>query len=101
MNSIVAGSNWKPKVDNDIPILLTTEEEPTALLRLTLAKGFESVIWEFLQNLLKARNFPTIWIEWIYRLLHTSYSRVVVNGETLGYFKHRMGLSQDVFQQMV
>lgn len=40
MNSIVAGSNWKPKVDNEIPILLTTEEEPTAFVKIDFGQRF-------------------------------------------------------------
>lgn len=63
---------------------------------------------------LKVRGFPERWITWIQRLLSTSKSRILVNGEETRYIQHKRGLRQgdpispmlfiianDVFQKLV
>lgn len=43
---------------------------------------------------LKTRGFPDKWPSWIMHLLHTSSSRVLVNGEGSKFFTHKRGLRQ-------
>lgn len=55
----------------------------TFVLKLDFAKAFDTVNWEGLQNVLRARGFQQRWIQWMLKLLGTSKSAVLVNG-TLG-----------------
>lgn len=59
---------------------------PTVFIKLDFAKAFDSVNWTFLLNVLKARDFPRDWIDWIEDILYSSYSRVVINGEESEFF---------------
>lgn len=42
----------------------------------------------------QARGFPTRYISWIFHLLTTASSQIVVNGDTSRPFQHRRGLRQ-------
>jgi hypothetical protein len=52
----------------------------TFVLKLDFAKAFDTVNWEGLQNVLRARGFQQRWIQWMLKLLGTSKSAVLVNG---------------------
>lgn len=54
---------------------------PMIALKLYFQKAFDSVSWDCLSQVLEARGFPQIWIQWITKLLSTGRSRVLVNGE--------------------
>lgn len=77
-------------------------------------KAFDTVQWDFLQRVMKARQFPDRWMRWLQHIWDTSSSRVCINGETSEPFLHRRGLRQgdplspmlfdiavDVFQRMI
>jgi hypothetical protein len=53
---------------------------PIILLKIDIAKAFDSVSWEFLIQLLTFIDFLARWTEWIAILLSTATTRVVVNG---------------------
>ena len=50
-------------------------------LKLDFRKAFDSVSWDCLTQVLEARGFPPLWIQWIHALLSTGRSRVLINGE--------------------
>jgi hypothetical protein len=67
---------------------------PTLLLKLDLAKAFDTVSWEYIIDMLEARGFPLRWRNWIALLFRTASSRVLVNGVPGRYIHHRRGLRQ-------
>lgn len=69
-------------------------KKPTLLLKLDIAKAFDSVSWTYLLDMLEARGFGPRWREWIAMLLHTSRSQVLINGQLSDYIQHRRGLRQ-------
>jgi hypothetical protein len=53
---------------------------PTILLKLDMAKAFDSVSWPFLIQILRHRGFNPRWIARIIALISTTNTRVLVNG---------------------
>ncbi|XP_039145636.1 uncharacterized protein LOC120282866 [Dioscorea cayenensis subsp. rotundata] len=64
------------------------------VLKVDFAKAFDSVDWEFLLELLKARGFGTKWIGWICNLLSMSKASILINGSPRGYVRYQRGLRQ-------
>uniref|UniRef100_A0A8R7PF27 Reverse transcriptase domain-containing protein n=1 Tax=Triticum urartu TaxID=4572 RepID=A0A8R7PF27_TRIUA len=73
---------------------LHKNKRPSILLKLDIAKAFDSISWTYLIDMLEARGFGPRWREWIAMLLHTSASRVLINGQQTDDILHRKGLRQ-------
>jgi hypothetical protein len=50
------------------------------LVKLDIAKAFDSVSWVYLLDMLRARGFSQRWCDWIALILSTASSRVLLNG---------------------
>jgi hypothetical protein len=59
------------------------------LLKLDLAKAFDSVSWQYLLYMLKARGFGDRWREWIAMILASSSSQILINGAASDFVIHR------------
>uniref|UniRef100_A0A453EAZ0 Uncharacterized protein n=1 Tax=Aegilops tauschii subsp. strangulata TaxID=200361 RepID=A0A453EAZ0_AEGTS len=59
---------------------LHRKNKPSLLLKLDIARAFDSVSWEYLLELLHRLGFSTRWRDWIAPLLSTSSSRCSLNG---------------------
>jgi hypothetical protein len=53
---------------------------PTVLLKIDLAKAFDSVAWPFLLVVVEHAGFPQRWQNWLSAMLRTASTRVLVNG---------------------
>ena len=53
---------------------------PTLVLKLDFAKAFDTVHWDGLQAVLRARGFSDRWRGWVQELLRTSKTAVLLNG---------------------
>jgi hypothetical protein len=67
---------------------------PTLMLKLDFAKAFDTVNWEGLFAILKARGFEEVWIDWIRMILSSSKSVVLVNGCPGPWINCKRGLRQ-------
>uniref|UniRef100_A0A8R7NZQ8 Reverse transcriptase domain-containing protein n=1 Tax=Triticum urartu TaxID=4572 RepID=A0A8R7NZQ8_TRIUA len=74
--------------------LFHKSRKPAFLLKLDLAKAFDSISWAYLLDMLEARGFGQRWREWIAMLLRTSASRVMINGQQSEVIHHMCGLRQ-------
>jgi hypothetical protein len=75
-------------------ILRNNLKIPSIVLKVDFRKAFDTISWEFLMDLLKAKGFPEKWITWIHNLLISSSSTVKVNGHLGPTFFHQRGLRQ-------
>ena len=67
---------------------------PTLVLKLDFAKAFDTVIWESLDTILKARGFHDRWCAWMRDILSSSKSAVLVNGCPGPWITCKWGLRQ-------
>jgi len=54
--------------------------KPTLFLKLDIAKAFDTVRWDYLQEVLEQLGFGQRWRKWVTTLLATSTSTVLLNG---------------------
>lgn len=73
---------------------LHRKKQPALLLKLDIAKAFDSVSWEYLLEVLQQLGFPARWRDWVSLLLCTASSAVMLNGTVGKYFTHQRGLRQ-------
>ena len=69
---------------------------PTLLLKLDIAKAFDTVRWDFLLEVLERMGFGCRWRAWVTILLASASSTLFLNGPRGRWFKHRTGLRQGV-----
>lgn len=67
---------------------------PSMLLKINLAKAFDSVAWPFLLEVLERIGFPLRWRNWISAILSSASTRVLVNGRQGRRICHARGLRQ-------
>ena len=65
-----------------------------ALLKLDIAKAFDTVRWDFLLEVLDRMGFGHRWRAWITTLLASASSTVLLNGTRGRWFSHNTGLRQ-------
>ena len=66
----------------------------SVLLKLDIAKAFDTVNWQFLLSLLSGLGFSKRWINWISMFLSTASTRVLLNGSRGQRISHARGLRQ-------
>lgn len=64
------------------------------LLKLDITKAFDSVSWPFLLEVLQHLGFGARWCDMLAKLLRSSSTRVLVNGEPRELIYHQSGLRQ-------
>lgn len=67
---------------------------PCVLLKVDIAKAFDSVSWEFLLELLRHAGFSLRWTDWILAILSTASTKVSINGVLSRRICHARGLRQ-------
>jgi hypothetical protein len=62
------------------------------LLKLDLARAFDSISWGFLFEVLRRMGFGELFLKWVAVLLYTANTKVLVNGEPGARIQHARGL---------
>jgi hypothetical protein len=68
--------------------------QPGIVLKLDYEKAYDRVSWSFLFDMLLARGFDPVWIDWIKHIVTGGSLGIMVNGEGSSYFKPGKGLRQ-------
>jgi mannosylglycoprotein endo-beta-mannosidase len=63
-------------------------------LKLDIAKAFDTVRWDFLMEVVEQFGFGAKWRGWVFALLSTASTAVLLNGVRGQWFKHFAGLRQ-------
>jgi hypothetical protein len=74
--------------------MLRKKKRPKILLKLDVAKAFDTVLWPFLLDVLQAMGFGVRWKRWITTLLTTASSNILMNGQPGKRIRHRRGVRQ-------
>lgn len=67
---------------------------PTLVFKIDFKKAFDSVNWESLLTILRARGFDDRWCSWMERILSTGHTAVLLNGVPGDWIRCRNGLRQ-------
>lgn len=67
---------------------------PCILLKVDIAKAFDSVAWNFLLELLQHIGFGIRWTNWISAILASSSTKILLNGRSGKRICHARGLRQ-------
>ncbi|KAM0906408.1 hypothetical protein ACQ4PT_016772 [Festuca glaucescens] len=82
------------QVAGQAAISLHHRKLPALLLKIDVARAFDSVAWPSILSVLRQRGFGPRWIKWVLLLLRTATTRVLVNGSAGEAFRHARGLRQ-------
>ena len=63
-------------------------------MKLDISKAFDTVRWSFIENILRAMNYPDLFVTWIMTCISTAAFSVSVNGELEGFFTSCRGIRQ-------
>lgn len=61
-------------------------------IKLDISKAFDTVSWSFIEDTLRAMNYPDLFVTWIMRCIDTAAFSVSVNGELEGFFTSSRGV---------
>ncbi|XP_074300967.1 uncharacterized protein LOC141632307 [Silene latifolia] len=67
---------------------------PRCLVKVDIRKAFDSLQWDFIQQMLHALKFPDIFVKWIMGCITSSWFSIKINGSVHGFFKGNSGLRQ-------
>jgi hypothetical protein len=73
---------------------LFSRGQSSLLLKVDIAKAFDSISWPFLLSVLRQRGFGPRWLSWVTLLLRSARMRVLINGAAGSVFHHGRGLRQ-------
>uniref|UniRef100_A0A453RV44 Reverse transcriptase domain-containing protein n=1 Tax=Aegilops tauschii subsp. strangulata TaxID=200361 RepID=A0A453RV44_AEGTS len=74
--------------------LFQRKKSPVLLLKIDIAKAFDTVSWEYILELLQRMNFSARWRDWIALLLSSASSTCLLNGDPGPAILHQRGLRQ-------
>jgi len=75
-------------------VLLRKKKIPNILLKLDVAKAFDTVEWPFMLAVLQAMGFGLCSRHWITTLLSSATSNILLNGQPRKPIRHRRGVRQ-------
>ncbi|KAL2904550.1 LINE-1 retrotransposable element ORF2 protein [Bienertia sinuspersici] len=67
---------------------------PGCMIKLDLRKAYDTVNWDFLEEILLALGFPNIFTHWIMSCVRSAKYSIIINGYPHGYASFRRGLRQ-------
>ncbi|GKB54208.1 RNA-directed DNA polymerase, eukaryota, reverse transcriptase zinc-binding domain protein [Tanacetum coccineum] len=70
------------------------EEENSLVFKVDFEKAYDSVRWDYLDDILRKFGFGEKWCEWIQSCLRSSRGSVIVNGSPTEEFQFYKGLKQ-------
>eukprot|EP00253_Pinus_taeda_P003053 PITA_03053 len=73
---------------------LKTTKQAGMLLKLDLSKAFDKLSWTYIQHMLSAFGFCSMWVRWIMSLITSPQFSILINGIPSRPFKSSRGIRQ-------
>ncbi|GJV38840.1 RNA-directed DNA polymerase, eukaryota [Tanacetum coccineum] len=70
------------------------KKQQAMVFKVDFAKAYDSIMWDFLEDVLKAFGFGSKWCSWIRGCLHSGMASVLLNGSPTFEFQFHCGLKQ-------
>ncbi|KAL8463730.1 hypothetical protein ACS0TY_034404 [Phlomoides rotata] len=67
---------------------------PRCTLKVDLRKAYDTISWEFLENVLHGLGFPLVFANWIMECVSTPSYSIAINGSSEGFFQGKRGIRQ-------
>ncbi|GKE12159.1 RNA-directed DNA polymerase, eukaryota, reverse transcriptase zinc-binding domain protein, partial [Tanacetum coccineum] len=83
-----------PFILNEILQWCKAKKKKTMLFKVDFEKAFDSIRWDFLDDVLKKFGFGERWCDWIQSCLRSSRGSILVNGSPTSEFQFHKGLKQ-------
>ncbi|GKA19247.1 RNA-directed DNA polymerase, eukaryota, reverse transcriptase zinc-binding domain protein, partial [Tanacetum coccineum] len=83
-----------PLILNEIINWRKNKKEKTLVFKVDFEKAYDSLCWDFLQEVMHKMGFGSKWCKWIRGCLQSSMASVLVNGSPTNEFKIKRGLRQ-------
>nr|GEZ75811.1 RNA-directed DNA polymerase, eukaryota [Tanacetum cinerariifolium] len=83
-----------PFILNELIHWCKAKKKETMSFKVDFEKAFDSVRWDFLEDVLKKFGFGSCWCDWIVSCLKSSKGLVLVNGSPTSEFQLYKGLKQ-------
>ncbi|WOK96155.1 hypothetical protein Cni_G04862 [Canna indica] len=69
-------------------------DQDSCVIKFDFARAFDSIGWDFIEDMLVARGFSSLWISWVLHILRSATSSVIINDSIGAPFAHKRGLRQ-------
>ncbi|GJT33965.1 RNA-directed DNA polymerase, eukaryota [Tanacetum coccineum] len=83
-----------PFILNELIQWCKVKKKHSFLFKIDFEKAYDSVRWDYLDDILKKFGFGEKWRGWIQECLHSSWGSVIVNGSPTEEFRFFKGLKQ-------
>ncbi|GKB50839.1 RNA-directed DNA polymerase, eukaryota, partial [Tanacetum coccineum] len=83
-----------PFILNELIHLCKAKKKQSLIFKVDFEKAFDSVRWDFLDDILKKFGFGPRWRDWIQSCLKSSRGSILVNGSPTSEFQFYKGLKQ-------
>ncbi|GKF32652.1 RNA-directed DNA polymerase, eukaryota, reverse transcriptase zinc-binding domain protein [Tanacetum coccineum] len=71
-----------------------SKKKQTMIFKIDFEKAYDSVRWDYLDDVLEKFGFGSKWRGWIHNCLHSSKGSILVNGSPTDEFHFQRGLKQ-------
>jgi hypothetical protein len=75
---------------------LRVSKVPGVILKLDFEKAYDKVNWKFMMEVLRKKNFPDKWLDWMKQIIEGGKVGININGTPGSFFNTHRGLRQGV-----
>ncbi|GJS44955.1 RNA-directed DNA polymerase, eukaryota [Tanacetum coccineum] len=83
-----------PFIINELLSWCKHKKQQAMVFKVDFAKAYDSIRWDFLEDVLRAFGFGSKWCSWIRGCLHSGMASVLLNGSPTSEFQFHCGLKQ-------
>lgn len=67
---------------------------PRCLMKLDLCKAYDTIDWDFIEEVMTGLNFPKKFSQWVLECVRTPMFSILLNGRPHGFFRSKRGIRQ-------